>query len=414
MEDVDLLGLFDLEDFKIIDLRHADDSVVICVESASPPDGCQCCGVVGDLIVKERPVVRVRDLSISGRPAWLSWRKHRWSCRSCHRTFTQSHPVCAQRQRVSLRLRSHLGNRARAGAAHAEVARDEHVSRYHVRQGARSSRPPTPWWPVEIERWPRWISLDEAAHRRNRELPTVISAPEQRRVLDVIPGRSKQAVQQWLHQLPADVAANIKVVSIDPYDAYRRGIQAELPHALIVCDPFHLVRGAGTAMDSVRRDRQRIARTSGRLAHGARQSGKQHNWQPDLYRSRHRLLSAEERLDPKNATKLKALFALDPEMGRAWALKEDFRTLYHLSSRAEAEQRLDAFLTAAETSGFPAFVSFAHGLRKWRTEFLAYFDKPATNGYAEGITNKIKVIKRRAYGLPTFAGFRERILLCCG
>ena len=246
-----------------------------------------------------------------------------------------------QRQRVSLRLRSHLGNRARAGAAHAEVARDENVSRYHVGQGARSIRPPTPWWPVEIERWPRWISLDEAVHRRKRELPTVISVPKQRRVLDVISGRSKQAVQQWLHQLPADVAANIKVVSIDPHDAYRRAIQAELPHPLIVCDPFHLVRSAGTAMDSVRRDRQRIARTSGRLAQGARQSGKQHNWQPDLYRSRHRL-------------------------------------------------------------------------RKWRTEFLAYFDKPATNGYAEGITNKIKVIKRRAYGLPTFAGFRERILLCCG
>jgi transposase len=413
MEDVDLLGLLGLEDFKVIDSRHTEDGVVICVEFASPPDGCQRCGVVGDLIVKERPVVRVRDLSISGRPAWLWWRKHRWSCRSCHRTFTQSHPVSGERQRVSRRLRRHLGNRARSGAAHAEVARDERVSRYHVGQGARFSRPPSPWWPAELERCPRWISLDEAAHRRNCELPTVISAPEQRRVLDVIPGRSKQAVQQWLHALLADVAANIKVVSIDPYDAYRRAIQAELPQAVIVCDPFHLVRGAGTAMDSVRRDRQRIARTTGRLAHGARQSGKQHNWQPELYRSRRRLLSAHERLDPSNAAKLLALFALDPEMHRAWALKEDFRTIYHLGTRAEAEQRLDAFLTAAEASGFPAFVSFAHGLRKWRGEFLAYFDQHATNGYAEGITNKIKVIKRRAYGLPTFAGFRDRILLCC-
>jgi transposase len=58
-------------------------------------------------------------------------------------------------------------------------------------------------------------------------------------------------------------------------------------------------------------------------------------------------------------------------------------------------------------------VSFAHGLRKWRGEFLAYFDQHATNGYAEGITNKIKVIKPHAYGLPTFPGFRDRILLCC-
>jgi transposase len=71
------------------------------------------------------------------------------------------------------------------------------------------------------------------------------------------------------------------------------------------------------------------------------------------------------------------------------------------ATKAEAEQRLDAFLTAAEASGLPAFVSFAHGLRKWTTEFMAYFNQRATNGYPEGITNKIKVIKRPTYGLPT-------------
>ena len=77
-------------------------------------------------------------------------------------------------------------------------------------------------------------------------------------------------------------------------------------------------------------------------------------------------------------------------------------TSHRLHTRAEAERRLDAFLTAAERSGFAASVCFVYGLRKWRAEFLAYFDQPATNGHAEGITNKIKVIKRRAYGAPPF------------
>lgn len=45
---------------------------------------------------------------------------------------------------------------------------------------------------------------------------------------------------------------------------------------------------------------------------------------------------------------------------------------------------------------------------------LAYFEEPTTNGYAEGVINKVKVIKRRAHGLPTFEGFRERVLLACG
>jgi transposase len=46
-------------------------------------------------------------------------------------------------------------------------------------------------------------------------------------------------------------------------------------------------------------------------------------------------------------------------------------------------------------------------------ELLAYFDEPTTNGYAEGVINKVKVIKRRAYGIPTFTAFRERVLLAC-
>ena len=49
-----------------------------------------------------------------------------------------------------------------------------------------------------------------------------------------------------------------------------------------------------------------------------------------------------------------------------------------------------------------------------REELLAYFDQPTTNGYAEGVINKAKVIKRRAYGLPTFHGFGKRVVIACG
>ncbi len=62
----------------------------------------------------------------------------------------------------------------------------------------------------------------------------------------------------------------------------------------------------------------------------------------------------------------------------------------------------------------PSFDAFAKGVRLWRSELLAYFDYRASNGYAEGVINKVKVIKRRAYGLPRFEGFRERVLLACG
>ena len=101
-------------------------------------------------------------------------------------------------------------------------------------------------------------------------------------------------------------------------------------------------------------------------------------------------------------------------IGEAWALKEAFRVIYRAHDRAEAEGRLDHFLGATERAVLPAFSSFAVGVGLWREELFAHFEEPTANGYAEGVINKVKVIKRRAYGLPTFDGFRRRVLVACG
>jgi transposase len=101
-------------------------------------------------------------------------------------------------------------------------------------------------------------------------------------------------------------------------------------------------------------------------------------------------------------------------IAEAWGLKQRFRDVYRASDRAEAEQRLELFLPAVDRAGLPAFDAFAKGIRIWQQELLAYFDEPTTNGYAEGVINKIKVIKRRAYAIPTFTAFRQSVLLACG
>jgi transposase len=190
-------------------------------------------------------------------------------------------------------------------------------------------------------------------------------------------------------------------VSIDPSEAYRQAIRTALPDARSVCDRFHLVRGANTALDAVRRERQREARA--RRPKGTRRSGQHVSWRPELDRARHRLLKARERLTSRDRRRLATLFTRDPVIAEAWGLKEAFRHIYQAADRDEAEQRLDTFLAAVDRAALPEFDSFAKGLRQWRTELLAYFDEPTTNGYAEGVINKVKVIKRRAYGCPRSA-----------
>jgi transposase len=172
------------------------------------------------------------------------------------------------------------------------------------------------------------------------------------------------------------------------------------------------VCGANTALDAVRRERQRQARA--RRPKGVRRSGQHAAWRPELYQARHRLLKVRERLSDRERRRLTELFECEPLIAEAWGLKEAFRTVYRANDRADAEHRLNAFLTAVDRAGLPAFDAFAKGIRIWHEELLAYFDEPTTNGYAEGVINKVKVIKRRAYGISTFTAFRHRVLLACG
>jgi transposase len=405
----DLTRLVGLEGFEVKRVVEVGGRLDLEVELAARAGCCPRCGHAS-LDVKDRPRVRVRDLPIAGRVTHLVWRKRRYRCAACGRTFTESHPELPARQRVTRRFRRRLFERVRGGAAHAEVAREERTTRYQVArafgagmedelEARRESRPV------------RRLSLDEAHHRRGRELATVVSDLDRRRVVELLDGRSRRRVERYLRSLPERHRQAIEVVSIDPYEAYRQAIRNELPWARIVVDHFHLVRGANTALDSVRRECQR--EHARRRPKGARRSGKGASWRQDLYRVRHRLLKANERLTERERRRLIALFEREPLIAEAWGLKEAFRAIYRAPDRDEAERRLERFLGAVDRAQLPAFSAFADGVRLWRSELLAYFDEPTTNGYAEGVINKVKVIKRRAYGLPTFDGFRERVLLAC-
>jgi transposase len=200
-----------------------DDALDLEVEGVGRAEACPHCGA-GDLVIKERPRVMARDLSLAGRITRLWWRKRRWRCRCCGRTHTEQHPALPSRQRVSARFRERLALRAAGGGAHAEIAREERTSRYQV---ARSLAL------VALERVSpvRRLSLDEAQHRRGRELATVVSDLDRRRVVEVLDGRSHQRVERYLRSLGDTARSAIEsrldrslraVSSGDPGGASRR------------------------------------------------------------------------------------------------------------------------------------------------------------------------------------------------
>jgi transposase len=106
---------------------------------------------------------------------------------------------------------------------------------------------------------------------------------------------------------------------------------------------------------------------------------------------------------------LERLFTINQPLYTAYLLKEELRALWNSSNRALAEMYLENWLKKAWASGIVQVVKFACTLASHRTGILNYFDHPFTTGMVEGINNKIKLLKRQAYGFRDMEYFTLRI-----
>jgi transposase len=292
----------------------------------------------------------------------------------------------------------------------AEVTREEETSRYQVERAFRFGAEGALARACERSQ-PKRLALDEAAHRRGSQaLATIVCDLDRRRVLDVVDGRDRRTIERYLRSRPAEQRRALETISIDPYEAYRQAVRAALPAVRIVVDPFHLVRG-----------RQQRARLGAARAAVLRPQPAAHRRPADARRRLARRTlprpppSAQGARAAHRARAAQALRAVRERAADRRGMGAEGSLPCHLPrTRPRRRRRLELFLAGVDRAAIPSFTAFAKGLRSWREELRAYFDQPTTNGYAEGMINKIKTIKRRAHGLPNFAGFRQRVVVACG
>lgn len=117
-----------------------------------------------------------------------------------------------------------------------------------------------------------------------------------------------------------------------------------------------------------------------------------------------------ERLRPEDGQRLAKLLHSDPRLATAWRLKEGLRAVYRKRTKSDAQAALSAWIADASASGLKPFQRAAGSLSKWQEEILNYWVYPITNAMVEGKHNRVKVLKRRAYGYRNDRTFSLRIL----
>jgi transposase len=228
------------------------------------------------------------------------------------------------------------------------------------------------------------------------------------RLLDMVEGRSKQAFKQWLSQRHQAWRDGVEVVAMDGFTGFKTATTEELPDAVPVLDPFHVVRLAGDALDQCRRRVQQAI-------HGHR------GYQDDpLYSARRTLYTGADLLTDRQADRLTDLFAADEhvEVQATWGIYQRMISAYREPDRQRGRDLMVKLIDSV-SHGVPKalteVITLGRTLKKRAADVLAYFDRPGTsNGPTEAINGRLEHLRGSALGFRNLTNYIARSLLETG
>ena len=392
-----------IEDFDVIATELVGGALEVHVRSTWPA-ACWHCGST-DVAGHGRNRRRVRDTSC-GRPTVLVWHQRRWACRDCGRTSRERHHAIDGARTITTRFRRQLFDEA-CRRPFSEVAADHAVTAYRVVEAFDAHSTAT----LDPGR-PRVLSMDESAFRRRFVFQTVLFDPIAGRALAVADGRDQRAAETLLFGLSAQLRAGVETFVIDCHVPFLKAGLEALPNARVVVDKFHVMRSIDGAANRVRVRAGHKTNWRGRDGGTARQHNPRND--PAVYRARWSFAKRRWALDEHERHQLAAIFEAHPVVAVAWWMREAFAAIYEAPDRADAERRLEAWEHNLAAANLKELNDCWRNLRRWRDEILNYFDDRQTNAFAEGTTNKIKVMKRRGYGYRNPHRYGHKVLLTIG
>ena len=228
------------------------------------------------------------------------------------------------------------------------------------------------------------------------------------RLLDMVEGRSKQVFKTWLAERPPAWREAIEVVAMDGFTGFKTAAAEELPEAVTVMDPFHVVRLAGDALDQCRRRVQQDLH-----GHRGRSSD-------PLYRARRTLHTGVGLLTDKQVGRLEALFAVEEHLPVevTWEIYQQMITAYRDPNRTKGKTAMETLIASLST-GVPAGLSevrkLGRTLSKRASDVLAYFERPGTsNGPTEAINGRLEHLRGSALRFRNLTNYIARSLLESG
>jgi len=382
-----ILGIKGIE---IIDLKEDRDKFTFLIKSRRKYAICPNCKVKTKRLKSLSKLRTIKNGTILGKACVLKLRSKRFYCPYCKKTFTEELSNFKKRQKVTLNHKIEVIS-SLATQSFRLCAKKYKVS-YHTQRRWLKELVDNQVFNFEIEekeKTPFVLGIDEVSFA-GHDMITTIGNISKHRLKGVMVSRRKDELKKILKSISPTVKPLIFEIVIDMCDLYKKAVEEALPNAQIVVDHFHVVSDANKRLDEERLILQ------------------------DIYRKKipkYILTKNKESLKEKEHQILISIFNNYPSLKMFYLTKERLRDMYKSSSKDEAEEKLRLIISSLTSTDDGELISWGNTLFRWKKEILAYFNSRSTNGFMEGMNNKIKLIKRISFGFKNKKVFIYKVML---
>lgn len=241
------------------------------------------------------------------------------------------------------------------------------------------------------------VGIDEKSFLKGHRYASLMTDLDKGRVLDVVENRTKESAKTLIKAALSDKQLpGVRAVAMDMWRPFMDA-WTEASVAPVVHDRFHVSKYLGEAVNVVRKQENRSLRGEGNdLLVGAK------------------YLFLKNKLEGEEKTRFRSLMQEDLKVGRAWALKEDFRHFWTYARECVARSFFNRWYFHATHSRLKPIIAVAKMLKRHLPGLLSHCAHDISNAVTEGLNSKIQYVKAGARGFRSFANYRIAILFHCG
>lgn len=385
-----ITNLLDLKGVNIIKFRNRKNRIRIHIELPIREHSCPCCHHKTSRVHDYRFQL-IKDIPIYYKDTFIYYRKRRYVCTNCGKRFFEKNSFLPKRARKTNRLTAFIIDMLRQKQSIKDVAKIANVSTSTVLKLL-------PYLSVNASYLPEVLCIDEfRGNAGNFKYQVSLIDAKIGKPIDIIKCRYKHHLFSYFNKFSLDERKKVKYVVMDLWQPYKDLASIYFPNAKIVADRFHYIRYIIQAVDTIRKQVQT-------------------NLTPEERRyfkhSRKLLLSRYINLNKEQREELNyILINYSEELRRVYNEKEELLNIIHSNNKYESIDKLNKWIKSNLDSQYKVLRDCANTYSNWIKEIRNSLLVPYSNGVMEGYNNKIKVLKRIAFGFRNFDNFKTRILL---